>query len=243
MVLSGVQDLIVVQANGRILVMPTERAASMKQLLDALAPRDSRHRLVTALYLLEPERPAPHGRRSPGVRPIAELRAGHLADSRAVGGGASGATRPPSWAPRRRVQRGGRAAGAAARCRSRARPSSARRGSPRPARRSHPTAPSPPPDPRRAPRSAGWFPPASAGPGRTRRARAWRSTACCSAAPTICSPRWSGFSRPTAPTSGGAESTAFPRAALILGDPDRRRLPGRHGRARCGVRRAAAARW
>jgi mannose-1-phosphate guanylyltransferase len=37
-VLSGVQDLIVVQANGRILVMPTERAVSMKQLLDALPP-------------------------------------------------------------------------------------------------------------------------------------------------------------------------------------------------------------
>ena len=35
-VLCGVQDLIVVQANGRILVMPTERAAAMKQLLDAL---------------------------------------------------------------------------------------------------------------------------------------------------------------------------------------------------------------
>ena len=35
---SGVQDLVVVQANGRILVMPTERAASMKQLLDALPP-------------------------------------------------------------------------------------------------------------------------------------------------------------------------------------------------------------
>jgi mannose-1-phosphate guanylyltransferase len=37
-VLSGVQDLIVVQANGRILVMPGERAAAMKQLLDALPP-------------------------------------------------------------------------------------------------------------------------------------------------------------------------------------------------------------
>jgi mannose-1-phosphate guanylyltransferase len=38
-VLSGVQDLVVVQANGRILVMPAERAASsMKQLLDALPP-------------------------------------------------------------------------------------------------------------------------------------------------------------------------------------------------------------
>jgi mannose-1-phosphate guanylyltransferase len=37
-VLSGVQDLVVVQANGRILVMPTEQAASMKQLLDALPP-------------------------------------------------------------------------------------------------------------------------------------------------------------------------------------------------------------
>src|SRR5215218_1997700 len=37
-VLSGVQDLIVVQANGRILVMPSERAASMKQLLDSLPP-------------------------------------------------------------------------------------------------------------------------------------------------------------------------------------------------------------
>jgi mannose-1-phosphate guanylyltransferase len=35
-VLFGVQDLVVVSANGRILVMPTERAASMKQLLDAL---------------------------------------------------------------------------------------------------------------------------------------------------------------------------------------------------------------
>jgi mannose-1-phosphate guanylyltransferase len=37
-VLSGVQDLIVVQANGRILVMPSDHAASMKQLLDALPP-------------------------------------------------------------------------------------------------------------------------------------------------------------------------------------------------------------
>ncbi|HEX6104022.1 MAG TPA: sugar phosphate nucleotidyltransferase [Gemmatimonadales bacterium] len=35
-VLSGVKDLVVVHANGRILVMPTERAAAMKQLLDAL---------------------------------------------------------------------------------------------------------------------------------------------------------------------------------------------------------------
>src|SRR5918993_1272020 len=35
-VLSGVQDLIVVQANGRILVMPADHAASMKNLLDAL---------------------------------------------------------------------------------------------------------------------------------------------------------------------------------------------------------------
>ena len=37
-VLCGVQDLVVVQANGRILVMPTERAGAMKQLLDALPP-------------------------------------------------------------------------------------------------------------------------------------------------------------------------------------------------------------
>jgi mannose-1-phosphate guanylyltransferase len=37
-ILSGVQDLLVVQANGRILIMPTEHAASMKQLLDALPP-------------------------------------------------------------------------------------------------------------------------------------------------------------------------------------------------------------
>jgi mannose-1-phosphate guanylyltransferase len=35
-VLFGVQELVVVQANGRILVMPSDRAASMKQLLDAL---------------------------------------------------------------------------------------------------------------------------------------------------------------------------------------------------------------
>jgi mannose-1-phosphate guanylyltransferase len=35
-VLSGVKDLVVVQANGRILVMPAEHAASMKQLLDAM---------------------------------------------------------------------------------------------------------------------------------------------------------------------------------------------------------------
>jgi hypothetical protein len=33
-----VQDLIVVQANGRILVMPADQAASMKNLLDALPP-------------------------------------------------------------------------------------------------------------------------------------------------------------------------------------------------------------
>jgi mannose-1-phosphate guanylyltransferase len=37
-VLSGMQDVIVVHANGRILVMPTARAAGMKQLLDALPP-------------------------------------------------------------------------------------------------------------------------------------------------------------------------------------------------------------
>ena len=37
-VLSGVKDLIVVQANGRILIMPAEDAASIKQLLDALPP-------------------------------------------------------------------------------------------------------------------------------------------------------------------------------------------------------------
>lgn len=38
-VLCGVQDLVVVQANGRVLVMPTERAAAMKLLLDALPPK------------------------------------------------------------------------------------------------------------------------------------------------------------------------------------------------------------
>jgi mannose-1-phosphate guanylyltransferase len=38
LVVSGVRDLIVVQANGRILVMPTERASSIKHLLDALPP-------------------------------------------------------------------------------------------------------------------------------------------------------------------------------------------------------------
>jgi mannose-1-phosphate guanylyltransferase len=37
-VLFGVQDLVVVQAHGRVLVMPTERAAAIKQLLDALPP-------------------------------------------------------------------------------------------------------------------------------------------------------------------------------------------------------------
>ncbi len=37
-VVSGVQDLVVVQANGRILIMPTKRAAAMKQLLDAMPP-------------------------------------------------------------------------------------------------------------------------------------------------------------------------------------------------------------
>jgi mannose-1-phosphate guanylyltransferase len=35
-VLSGVQDLIVVQANGRILIMPRDAAADLKQLLDAM---------------------------------------------------------------------------------------------------------------------------------------------------------------------------------------------------------------
>ncbi|MGN6393608.1 MAG: mannose-1-phosphate guanylyltransferase [Gemmatimonadales bacterium] len=35
-VLWGVKDLVVVQANGRVLIMPTERAAEMKQLLDIL---------------------------------------------------------------------------------------------------------------------------------------------------------------------------------------------------------------
>jgi mannose-1-phosphate guanylyltransferase len=37
-VLFGVQDLVVVQAHGRILVMPTERAAALKQVLDVLPP-------------------------------------------------------------------------------------------------------------------------------------------------------------------------------------------------------------
>jgi mannose-1-phosphate guanylyltransferase len=37
-VLFGVQELVVVHANGRILVLPADRAASMKQLLDALPP-------------------------------------------------------------------------------------------------------------------------------------------------------------------------------------------------------------
>ena len=37
-ILFGVRDLVVVHANGRVLVMPTERAAAMKQLLDALPP-------------------------------------------------------------------------------------------------------------------------------------------------------------------------------------------------------------
>jgi mannose-1-phosphate guanylyltransferase len=37
-VLYGVEELVVVHANGRILVMPAARAASMKQLLDALPP-------------------------------------------------------------------------------------------------------------------------------------------------------------------------------------------------------------
>jgi len=37
-VLWGVKDLVVVQANGRVLIMPTERAARMKELLDALPP-------------------------------------------------------------------------------------------------------------------------------------------------------------------------------------------------------------
>lgn len=37
-VLYGVQEMVVVHANGRILVMPAERAATIKQLLDALPP-------------------------------------------------------------------------------------------------------------------------------------------------------------------------------------------------------------
>ncbi len=37
-VLTGVQDLVVVHANGRILIMPAERAVDMKVLLDALPP-------------------------------------------------------------------------------------------------------------------------------------------------------------------------------------------------------------
>jgi mannose-1-phosphate guanylyltransferase len=37
-ILYGVKELVVVQANGRTLVMPAERAASMKQLLDILPP-------------------------------------------------------------------------------------------------------------------------------------------------------------------------------------------------------------
>ena len=37
-VLHGVKDLIVVQANGRVLVMARERAPDLKRLLDALPP-------------------------------------------------------------------------------------------------------------------------------------------------------------------------------------------------------------
>jgi len=41
-VVSGVEDLIVIQANGRILIMPRDQAADVKQLLDAL-PADIRN--------------------------------------------------------------------------------------------------------------------------------------------------------------------------------------------------------
>ncbi len=37
-VLNGVKDLIVIQAHGRVLVMPRDRAPDMKRLLDALPP-------------------------------------------------------------------------------------------------------------------------------------------------------------------------------------------------------------
>jgi hypothetical protein len=37
-VLSGVSDLVVVEANGRILVMARDQAANLKQTLEALPP-------------------------------------------------------------------------------------------------------------------------------------------------------------------------------------------------------------
>ena len=37
-VLAGVKDLIVVHANGRLLIMPREQSADLKQVLDALPP-------------------------------------------------------------------------------------------------------------------------------------------------------------------------------------------------------------
>jgi hypothetical protein len=39
LVLFGVQELIVVEANGRLLVTRREHAADLKRLLDALPPR------------------------------------------------------------------------------------------------------------------------------------------------------------------------------------------------------------
>ena len=75
-VLIGVQDLVVVRADGRILIMPTERAAEMKQLLDALPAEIRDIDAMSELYLLEPESPGPEWAPFAGVRPIAELRAG-----------------------------------------------------------------------------------------------------------------------------------------------------------------------
>jgi len=241
----------------RILVMPTERAAAMKQLPRRPPARDPRHRRMTGLYLLEPR---PPGRRRWGALrracgPLAELRAGRLAAVRErweSGPAERRGPRPSLGAPRRTSSHEGpmsrrfRPVGP----RGRGRPSWQPRGSRPPAtgsRRSAAAGPGAPPHPPRRhgrlDRSAGasrWDAAARAG---VRAESRWTASSCEGA--STWSPRSSGSSaKNCADFRGGALHRRARGGASFLGDPSSVVvMGGRPSRPGVVFDVAARARW
>ena len=238
-VLYGVQDLVVVQANGRILVMPTERAASMKQLLDALPPDMRDLTSVTPALLLEPDL-AGAGVGAVRRRPADGGAARRcLADPGALGGRARGGHDRHPGRPRRGLQRGDEPPvrdrwmpieGPALVDASWFAPTGAPTGdraarsadSPTAVRRWHGSCPP----------VSSWGAPHDHGPGARGGGRAR------SEAPTIWSPPSRHCSSPTAPTSGRRPPSGVPEGSVVLGDPADVVCLGALGRARRSVRRA-----
>ena len=239
-VLCGVQDLVVVQANGRILVMPTERAAAD----EAAARRPARPTFAISGH----DRPLParaerSGRRVGAVRRrAADRRAprGRLAHAGALGGGVPDRRHRDPRRPRASNSTKATSRPSGRWSRSTARRSSAPRGSrPRVIGSRICTRPAPCADCAMATtRSAGSFPRASDGTGRTSADEARRG----------------GRARPARRVRSGHRAGAIPRRGLrrppggagyrrARGQPragrrGQRRGDGRGGRAGRGLRRA-----